>query len=268
MAIVFLAGLVFASHLAPPVRRALGGVLRPFLHLVSGGNGAQQAATDHLPIGETKRARLRELEAEVAQLTVQLARHDALLADYRQLRAASGLAPLLRWERVVAPVIARDPASWRRELRIGKGSRHGIKPGALVLRGANVLGRVRAVTETSAEVVTVADPSCRLSVRLSTSGAVGVLAGQIGGGWREGPVCIIDFLQRDADIRLGESVLTSNLSSEAPGGLRVGKVTTWKDDQVVETVQTAYARVNVRPAASLSDLSFVTVLVPQQIGGE
>ena len=67
------------------------------------------------------------------------------------------LPPPPDWKLTVAPVIARDPASWNRRFRIGKGANDGIFPGAAVMAGnrANWRGTLMLVGQPAEETVKV-----------------------------------------------------------------------------------------------------------------
>ncbi len=135
-----------------------------------------------------------------------------------------------------------------------------MRLGAAVLRGTDVIGRVHSLANHSAVVVTLADPGCKLSVRLQDSGAVGVLQGRVGQTWHDAPVCLIDFLPRDEPYRSGDRVVTSGLSEAIPPGLRVGHVTKWEGEQTAMIVKASYAQVKMRPSAGFNDFRYVAVL--------
>lgn len=257
LAFVFLLLLV---HLVPPVSNVLVGVAVP---VVEGFNGLRKLAAgvaDAMPLRSNGRRRLRALEDELERLQLEMTRHRSVMVQNSELRQMLDLPPLPGWHRVVAPVVARDPASWNRRFRIGKGTADGIRPGAVVVHGTNVIGRVHSVAGNSAVVVTLADPACRISVRLQDSGAVGILHGRLGQTWHDTPICLIDFLPRDEAYRPGEAVQTSGLSETIPGGLRVGHVIRWDPEHVADVVKSAYARLKMRPAAGLDGFRYVAVL--------
>ncbi|MFA4945367.1 MAG: rod shape-determining protein MreC [Lentisphaeria bacterium] len=166
------------------------------------------------------------------------------------------------WRLAVAPVIARDPYTWNRRFRIGKGALHGITLGAAVLAGNQVIGRIHELSARSAVVATLADPACKLSVHLPGSNAVGILAGRADQHWHEPPFCLVTFLPRDADYQPGDYVLTSGLGDAVPAGLPVGRVMPFPDGASKRIASAAYAELLVRPGADFAGFRDVAVLVP------
>lgn len=247
-----------------PVRRIAGGALLPFLRAKEAVQERIEALVDKaMPLDESERAQWRRTERLVAQLQIQVRTAKNALEENRELRLYYELAPASGWRLVVAPIIARDPITWNRTFRIGKGSRQGVLVGAAVMAGNQVLGRVAEVTPNSAVVTTLADPACRLSVRLPASNAVGIIGGRVDQDWHAAPRCRITALPRDDDYAADEYVVTSGLGGTVPAGLPIGRVTAWEDGSVKRIVDTAYAELLVVPTAEYSVFHFIAVVVPR-----
>ncbi len=233
-------------------------------HFVAGlTSGVQQGAATlekklQPPPSEAERA--RQLATHIDEMELQLVRAEAVMRENRELRQMLALPMQPEWSRTVAMVIARDPATWHRRFRIDKGRADGVIPGAAVLEGTEVIGRVITVDAQSAMVATLADPICKLSVRLVDADAVGILGGRISQPWGADPVCLLDYLPRDAEYRPGMIVETSGLSQAIPAGLRVGRTMHWNADTTANIINSSYAQMRVRPTASFRDIRYVTVL--------
>ncbi len=242
-------------------RRAVSGALRPFLSaghvlrsLVRRGAGVLHVS------GDSNRDRIRKLEARVIDLQLELVRAESLAGENRELRNMLALPQAPSWRHIAAPVIARDPLAWNRRFRIGKGQADGIVLGAVVLAGSSVIGRVTELGGRSAMVTTLADPACRLSVRIRGAEAVGTLVGGQEGTWQRPPRCVVDYLPRDAVYRVGQVVETSGLGGAVAPGLRVGRLESWSEGQVVQVQKTTYARGVLCPDASFGDVGLVAVV--------
>lgn len=244
-----------------PVRRAAVGAVLPFLRLPG---ALRTAVADGLgrwrPLSDAERARLRHYEATVPALELQLATTRQAQAENRALRAFLQMPPPPRWHLVVAPVIARDPFTWNRRFRIGAGASRGVQPGNVVLSGSSVIGRVLDTTAHTAEVVTLADPTCRLSVYLPARHAVGVVGGRVGQLSRDVPLCELSYLPRDAAYAAGDAVTTSGLGGTMPAGLAVGHLLA-VEGQAVRIIGAAYAAAQVRPTADFELFPCVGVVV-------
>ena len=117
-----------------------------------------------------------------------------------------------------AVVIARDPVNWNSSLMINKGKADGLRAGMAVVNASGVVGKVAEVARNVAKVILVNDPGFSVAVVNQRSRESGLLSGSLSG------VCRLNYLPEDADIRVGDDILTSALSSDFPEGLQVGTV--------------------------------------------
>jgi rod shape-determining protein MreC len=210
-----------------------------------------------VPGRKSAAAEARDLAAKLREAEAKLAETDALRRENNQLRLQLALPKRPGWRGVVAEVIARDPVTWNRGFRIGRGTDDGIVVGGVVLSGRYVLGRVSAAGKASALVETVGTPGCKLSVVLTDSGSVGVLWGRSRQQWRGPPECTINYLPKDVSAAKDELVVTSGLGGTVPDGLVVGRVS-----GPVKIEEGTHASVRILPAASFRRVNFVTVLCP------
>jgi rod shape-determining protein MreC len=263
LAVAFLF-LVAGLLLLPPLRHIGVGAVLPFLRLPA---MLRAAATGRWrPLSNPERVRLEHSERTVAELELERLRARQAQEENRALRAALDLPLPPEWTRVAAPVLARDPASWDRRFRIGAGRGAGLAPGHAVLSGRSLVGRIESCTEETALVVTLADPTCRLSVYLPARHAAGVLAGRADLAWRGVPLCRVRYLPRDAAYAAGDDVVTSGLGGSMPAGLPVGRLFVGQaGERPVRIIDTVYAEAQLRPAADFEMFHFVTVVVPQRV---
>jgi len=233
------------------------------------GNGVttvRQTVRCLLPLSQIERSRMASLEQQVQRLHIEVSRLAVLAGENRELRRRLDLPLPTDWTPITAPVLARDPLSWNRRFRVGRGRGHGVKPGYPVWGAGGVIGRVAEATQTTALVITLANPACRLSVRLPQSGGTGILRGGGGAGNDGVPLCFIDFLPRDLPYKDGEPVITSGLGGTAPEGLPVGTVMRLDPKEFGNVVRTAYTRLRMRPSAEFRWFRFVSILVPRHSG--
>ena len=262
--ILLLAVLVPLGWLTKTGQDLAVGAALPFLQLKQvAGSFLTTWRNRWQPLEKSEKARLLHLERLVQQLQLQLQNSKNATAENREFRMYYELAAPPDWKLVVAPVIARDPVSWNRRFRIGKGSQSGILPGAAVMAGNQVIGRVAEVTPRSALVYTVADPTCRLSVRLPATNAVGLLSGRMEQKWHEPAICLITFLPRDYPYTDEDFVVTSGLGGTVPAGLPVGRIIPWPDGKTAKTVNAAYTQLLLRPSADFTVFNFVAVVIPR-----
>ena len=265
MCLLFVVLLVSSES----VQRIAAGALSPFVRVGAWTRARVATAVDAFrPLSAVERDMLEELRTELRELKVRMVSAEEAEAENRQLRELLDLEPPSGWHEVIAPVILRDPISWNRRMRIGRGSEDGLFAGAVALAGTEVIGRVIEVGRNTAVVSTVLDAECRLSVQLPESGGVGILQGE-GSAIQNvsQQLSSVEYLPKDATYHEGDAVVTSGLSGQVPGGFLVGFLASNEDNRVSEVVDASFARVNVRPAAEFDQCRFVVILVPEEDRG-
>lgn len=152
-----------------------------------------------------------------AQRTGERLQLQQLERENSRLRGLLGLSATSA-RRLSAPVISRDPSGWWQQLRIGRGGLQGVRVGDAVLAPGGLIGRVASVTPTTASVRLLTDPGSRVGVWLGRSRHSALLSG-IG---TARP--LLRFLEKDPDVRPGDVVFTSPVSTLVPPNLPVGVI--------------------------------------------
>jgi len=219
----------------------------------------------------------RELEAEVERLRLDAVRLESVAVENRRLRQALEF-PAPPGNHVVAcPVLSQGGTTgWQRQVRIGRGTHDGLRPGDPVLVADGLVGRVDRVTERMADVLLISDPNSRIACELDPppvgmDAVRGLLCG--GGGHAAGPGALtllyvmdplrLRFIKRDAEPAPRSRVVTSGLGGVFPRGLPVGFIL----DSTAEP-NSLYREADVMPAADLDALEIVFVLTrPASEGG-
>ncbi len=255
---------VLGHTFAPALEGVGAGFLAPFMR---GASFVQQRVTAVVSsLAPGNRDQVRELQKHARELELELAHGRVAARENAELRALLGLPEHRMAETVMTRVINRDPVTWNRRFRIGSGAQDGIRVGAAVLAGGAVIGRVTKCHRTTAVVTTIADPGCRLSVRVADTDGVGILSGRLSQGWREEPVCLVDFLPRDLIYEEDSLILTSGLGEQIPGGLPVGHVVAGDHGRLKTIIDGAYAQIHLRPIIDLAYISHVAVVCPRKSG--
>ncbi len=120
-----------------------------------------------------------------------------------------------------AKVIARDPSDPFGTLTISAGSLSGISPRDPVITRDGVIGYIGTVGPTYATVITVLDPSLKISAYDNRTNDGGIVHGEVASA---GDGCfIMDNLSRYATVAKGDTVVTSG-GGVFPSGLVLGTV--------------------------------------------
>jgi len=134
---------------------------------------------------------------------------------------------------------ARDPAT--RRVVLDRGSRNGVKLGLPVIDNAGVVGQVTRVFPFSSEVTLLTDKEQAIPVQVLRNGLRSVAYGRGQSGMLD-----LRFVAPNADIQVGDVLVTSGLDGMYPAGLAVAKVS-----QVESVAQGAFGRVVCQPLAGI-----------------
>lgn len=150
---------------------------------------------------------------------------------------------------IVANVIGRDPSSWNASLIIDRGHAEGMKVGQPVVSPLGVVGRIFEVGHNTAKVILVSDPTFAVAAVVERSRENGLLTGTLQG------VLRLQYLTDNADVKVGDTVVTSRLSTAFPEGILIGQITDVQASINAHTVECL-----VDPAVDLSELEQVIVI--------
>lgn len=153
-------------------------------------------------------AQMQELQNRLTELENQNQRLQALLG-YAAKAPKSGIA---------APVVGRSADHWWQHILLGRGGRDGIKENDVVMAPGGLVGRVTSVTATSSRVLLLSDPSSKVGVMISRTRYMGSLRG------KSSNQAVMEFYDKVPDVRPGDVVSTSSLSTLYPAGLPIGRV--------------------------------------------
>lgn len=165
----------------------------------------------------------RALSEEIVYLRGEMRMARELERDNQMLRDLLGFVRRFPNRLVSCEVIGRDSTGWWQTVRLDKGAAAGVAADRAVITPAGLVGRTVAVSDRTADVLLLSDPSCQVAVRLSRSGVFGVAAG-LGAKPGEQPAARMDFISKTADVQEGDEVVTAGLGGVFPKGLLVGRV--------------------------------------------
>ena len=150
---------------------------------------------------------------------------------------------------IVANVIGRDPSNWNASLVIDKGHAEGIEVGQSVVSPLGVVGRIFEVGHNTSKVILVSDPTFAVAAVVERSRENGLLTGTLQG------VLRLQYLTDNADVKVGDALVTSRLSTAFPEGILIGQIT-----DVQASVNSHTVECLVDPAVDLSELEEVIVI--------
>lgn len=177
------------------------------------------------------------IQEENEELKRQATEYARILALYEETeRENARLSELLNFtdtnkslQFLTGKVIARTSDPYIDVLTLNIGSRQGVKEKMAVICPSGIVGRVVEVGTTWCKVRTLQNEDMRISVMVTRTRDEGMLGGLI----TNGNVLIglqLYYLPANADIEIGDEIVTSGLGGVFPKGLYVGKVQTLGKD--------------------------------------
>lgn len=189
------------------------------------------------------------LARENESLKLELARHREYKALVERYERLNEIRSTLSYRTQVASIIGKSPPFVQHMVTINRGRRDGVERDNPVLGDGVVMGRVFAVSETSAEVELVTNKGYAAGVLLEDGRLQGIVEG-------EGtPRLLLNFVPNHEEVTVNEIVLTSGTDRIYPKGLPLGRVV------VSERSKTKLFRhIEVEPLARLDRVEEVLVV--------
>ncbi len=204
-----------------PLRTGVGYVLIPVQSGVNSVGSAIYGEITDLSKLRNAQKENREMKDIITQLTEENTRLQSEELELNRLRKLFALDQQYgQYEKVGARVIANDSSNWFQVFRIDKGSKDGIAVNMNVMAGGGLVGIVTDVGANYATVRSIIDDSSRVSGMAMQSGDSCIIAGDLTL-FKEGRLRITNVL-KDSDLKDGDKIVTSNISSVFLPGLLVG----------------------------------------------
>jgi rod shape-determining protein MreC len=193
---------------------------------------------------DTLRAQLEVVQRENEELREIESEYLLLLDFFNQRRETPHL------QGIAATIIGQDTSPAFRSIIIDKGSEDGVFVGMPVESSRGLVGQVFRTTANSAQIILITDNISSIPARLGTSRATGIVRG---GGL--GGSMALDWVNLEAQIQVGEVVLTSGLGGKFPQDMVIGRVI-----DVARREADLFQQAIVQPAVDFDSLEVVFVI--------
>lgn len=227
MVALSLALLILDSqlHVLEPMRRGVAVALYPFQRAVMAPRDLVQQVNEWVNAANRIRTENEALQRQRIELS-QVATHAAqLAAENAQLRRLLGVTDTVEQAAVVVEVLYEPANSFQQRLVFNKGSQAGLAPGMPVIDEGGVVGQIVRVTPMAAEAALVTDERVSVPVQVLRNGLRLIAFGSNAPGRIE-----VRYLAANADIKEGDTLVTSGVGGLFPAGLPVAKVLTVERD--------------------------------------
>lgn len=207
----------------------------------------------------------RELSHELVRVQAELDLLRDIETKYLRMSRALRFHEEAPKNMIPCDVVSRNISGWWSTVRIGKGSRDGIEENRAVISPDGLVGRTAEVTPFTSEVLLVSDPACRVSAKVAKINVFGLVRGD-GSTLSGHPKVRMDFINKDAEVRVGDEVVTSGLSGgdgAFPPGVHIGYVEkVYKDDSGL------FQHAEIIPRATVDMLDYVFVITENTEAGK
>ncbi len=237
-----------------PARQAVSVLIYPFQRaamaprdLIEGVRSWTNAAT----VAKEEKEALQRQRIELAQL----ASHAAQLAtENQQLRRLLNVTAPAEQQSVAVEVLYEPANPYTRHLIFNKGSDSGIASGMPVIDEGGVVGQVVRVTPFTSEAALITDEKVSVPVQVVRNGLRLIAFGGNPAGKIEAR-----FLPLNADVRAGDTLVTSGIGGLFPAGLAVARV-----DEVRRDVVSGFAVAVATPLSHPERYRHFLVLLSEQ----
>lgn len=148
-----------------------------------------------------------------------------------------------------ASVVERTTIEMRNYFMIDKGSKAGICAGMAVRTASNLIGIVSGTTSNYSMVEGMNNREIKVSAKTERVGVDGLIV------WEGGDKLIFRNVPTSYDVKIGDNIVTSDMSSRFPSNIPIGKVTSKKQE-----VGNLFTKIEVTPYMDLSDVQQVFVI--------
>lgn len=254
LVILFLAALILMllnKNRAPMLEQTSGaatGVVAPIVDVLV--MPAKLLARSYDYFSELKQIKQdnRILREENKDLRLLQDKYKALEIENKLLAELLNYVPLPDAGFISARVVAEESDAFAHSMVAYVDSKNAAK-GDVVLSDRGVVGRVDKATDAYVKIILITDINSKIPVMIEKSRIRAILTGD------NTTIPKLVFLPLDAEINIGDRIVTSGVSGVFPAGLPVGQV-----------VAVSKNEVKVKPFAALERLEYIKI-VKYGLGG-
>lgn len=228
-------------HALTAVRQVAATVLYPFQMAALAPRDALANMGTYFSSISALQKEVRDLKSQQVAMAQVMQQAQLQMAENAQLRRLMDARAHLPVHSMMSEILydARDPST--RRVVLDRGTRNGVKLGLPVIDNAGVVGQVTRVFPFTSEVTLLTDKEQAIPVQVLRNGLRSVAYGRGQSGLLD-----LRFVAPNADIQVGDVLVTSGLDGVYPAGLAVAKVV-----QVENVAQGVFGRVVCQPLAGI-----------------
>ena len=235
-----------------PIERVVVEITAPFQKFYYNTiNGLQNIWFKYFYLIDVREENIR-LKEEIKSLKIENYQYQELLATYRRLQELLQFTETTDQTVVAAQVIGKDPSGLFETVMIDKGRNSGLSVNMPVVNADGIVGRLVSVSDNYSKVLLLIDQNSAVDCIMQRSRDKGIVKGF------SAKTCIMDYVLKTSDIRVGDIVVTSGLGGVFPKGVPVGKI-----DEIQEPSDELFMDIKITPNVDFSKLEELLVILKE-----
>ena len=182
-----------------------------------------------------------------------LQRYESLEQENERLKEILNAASNLDNKVEITRIISVNVNPYRHTIVIDKGERDGVYEGQILLGADGVIGQILHTNFLTSEAILISDSDHALPVEINRNGLRTIVLGN--GSYTK---LDVPYIPNNADIEIGDLLVTSGLGGKFPSGYPVAKV-----DFIESDLSEQFYKVSAKPIAYLNQVREVMLLKPE-----
>ena len=182
-----------------------------------------------------------------------LQRYESLEQENERLKQILNAASNLDNEVEITRIISVNVNPYRHTIVIDKGERDGVYEGQVLLGTDGVIGQILHTNFLTSEAILISDSDHALPVEINRNGLRTIVLGN--GSYTK---LDVPYIPNNADIEIGDLLVTSGLGGKFPSGYPVAKV-----DFIESDLSEQFYKVSAKPIAYLNQVRELMLLKPE-----
>lgn len=201
-----------------PLRHWLSWAVSPVMWLAASPTSVS-GSVEHFRSRESLLTENRELREKLLKQDARLLRLLSLEAENARIRELLASSSALEDRVLIAEILATSQDPYRHQIVLNKGSRDGVYRGQALVDASGVMGQVVQVNTGSAVALLITDPDHGIPVEINRTGLQTIALGH-----GDGHSLSLPYLPGNADVKVGDLLVTSGIGGRFPAGYPVGEV--------------------------------------------
>ena len=174
---------------------------------------------DSLQTRDQLEAENRQLKQRQTELDGRLLKLESLEAENERIRALLSSAASLPDRVLISEVMQTSQDPYRHQIVLNRGEQDGVYKGQALVDANGVMGQVIQVNPTTCVALLITDPDHGIPVEVNRTGLQTIALGR-----GDGQGLSLPYLPGNADVKVGDLLVSSGLGGRFPAGYPVGHI--------------------------------------------